>query len=163
MSISSSSSTDRASKGRRDKKDRGEACHRIGDVTRLTGLSADTLRYYEKIDLLRPVSRLVSGVRVYGEGDLSRLGFIQRAKAMNFSLDEIAQLLEMREDPPRARDEVHELTHRKLEKVESHMEELDTLRKELTLLINLCRGAEAGCPIIEDLDSKSKRKKSKRS
>lgn len=163
MSISSSSSTDHASKGRRDKKDRGEARHRIGDVTRLTGLSADTLRYYEKIKLLRPVGRLASGIRVYDERDLSRLRFIQRAKAMNFSLDEIAQLLEMREDPQHARDDVRELTHRKLEEVESHMEELDTLRKELTLLINLCRGAEAGCPIIEDLDSKPKRKKSKRS
>lgn len=162
MSISSSSSTDRASKGRRDKKDRGEARYRIGDVTRLTGLSADTLRYYEKIKLLRPINRSASGVRVYDERDLSRLGFIQRAKAMNFSLDEIARLLEMREDPQHARDEVRELTHRKLVEVESHMEELDTLRKELTLLISLCRGAEAGCPIIEDLDSKPKRKKSKR-
>lgn len=72
------------------------------------------------------------------------------------------RLLEMREDPQNARADVRELTHRKLEEVESHMEELDTLRKELTLLISLCRGAESGCPIIEDLDSKSKRKKAKR-
>lgn len=163
MSISSSSSTDRASTGLRDKKARGEVHHRIGDVTRLTGLSADTLRYYEKIKLLRPVNRAASGVRVYDERDLSRLGFIQRAKAMNFSLDDISRLLEMREDPRHARDDVRELTHRKLEEVESNMEELDTLRKELTLLINLCRSAEAGCPIIEDLDNTSKRKKSKRS
>jgi len=82
---------------------------------------------------------------------------------MNFSLEEIALLLEMREDPQCARDDVRELTHRKLEEVESHLDELDTLRKELTLLINLCRGAEAGCPIIEDLDSKPRRKKPKRS
>ena len=32
------------------------------------------------------------------------------------------------------------------------MEELDTLRRELTLLVNLCRDTEAGCPIIDDLD-----------
>lgn len=131
-------------------------------MTRLTGLSADTLRYYEKIKLLRPVGRSSSGIRVYDEGDLSRLRFIQRAKAMNFSLEEIARLLEMREDPQHARDEVRELTHRKLEEVENQMEELDTLRKELTLLVSLCRGAEAGCTIIEDLDSKPKCKKTKR-
>lgn len=160
MSISSASSTERPP--RPQKRDHGRSAYRIGDVTRLTGFSADTLRYYEKIDLLRPVRRSPSGVRVYDEGDLSRLRFIQRAKAMNFSLEEIARLLEMREDPQHARDEVRELTHRKLEEVESHMEELDTLRKELTLLINLCRGAEAGCPIIEDLDSKSKKKKTSR-
>jgi len=162
MSTSLSSNTERVSKARRNEKDHDRSRYRIGDVTRLTGLSADTLRYYEKIKLLRPVGRSSSGVRVYDEGDLSRLRFIQRAKAMNFSLEEIARLLEMREDPQHARDEVRELTHRKLEEVESHMDELDTLRKELTLLINLCRGAEAGCPIIEDLDSKSKSKKSKR-
>lgn len=158
MSISSSSSTD---PGPRKQQGREGSRYRIGDMTRLTGLSADTLRYYEKIKLLRPVGRSSSGVRVYDEGDLSRLRFIQRAKAMNFSLEEIARLLEMREDPQHARDEVRELTQRKLKDVESHMEELDTLRKELTLLVNLCRGADAGCPIIEDLDRKSKRKKSK--
>ena len=162
MSISSSSSTKRNSKLREAKKGRDNVQYRIGDVTRLTGLSADTLRYYEKIKLLQSVNRTASGVRVYDERDLSRLQFIQRAKAMNFSLEEIARLLEMREDPQNARDEVRELTHQKLEEVESHMEELDTLRKELTLLINLCRGAEAGCPIIEDLDSKPKRRKPKR-
>lgn len=162
MSISSSSSTKRNSKLREAKKGRDNVQYRIGDVTRLTGLGADTLRYYEKIKLLQPVNRTASGIRVYDERDLSRLRFIQRAKAMNFSLEEIARLLEMREDPQNARDEVRELTHQKLEDVESHMEVLDTLRKELTLLINLCRGAEAGCPIIEDLDSKPKRRKPKR-
>jgi len=147
---------------RKDKKDRDSVQYRIGDVTRITGLSADTLRYYEKIKLLRPVSRAASGVRVYDELDLSRLRFIQRAKSMNFSLDEIARLLEMREDPQNARDDVRELTRRKRKEVEDHLEELDTLRKELTLLINLCRGSEAGCPIIDDLDSRATRKKPKR-
>ncbi len=141
MSTSSSSNTDRRHYG-------------IGDVTRLTGLSADTLRYYEKIKLLPLVQRKASGVRSYDERDLSRLRFIQRAKTMNFSLGEIAQLLEMREAPQHARDDVRELTRRKLEAVECQMEELETLRKELTLLLNLCRGAEAGCPIIDDLESR---------
>ncbi len=131
-------------------------------MTRLTGLSADTLRYYEKIKLLRPIGRSASGVRVYDDGDLSRLRFIQRAKAMNFSLEEIARLVEMREDPQHARDEVRELTYRKLKDIENHMKELGTLRKELILLVNLCRGAEAGCPIIEGLDNKPKLKKTKR-
>lgn len=139
-------------KPRNDKQGSSQAQYRIGDVTRLTGLSADTLRYYEKIGLLRPVSRSPSGVRAYDERDLSRLRFIQRAKTMNFSLDEIARLLEMREDPQHARDEVRELTHQKLYEVESHMKELGTLRKELALLLNLCRSSEAGCPIIEGLD-----------
>jgi DNA-binding transcriptional MerR regulator len=128
------------------------AQYRIGEIAALTGLSADTLRYYEKFGLLPPVHRAASGVRIYDARDLSRLRFILRAKSMNFSLEEIARLLEMREDPQHARDEVRELTHQKLQEVESSMEALETLRRELTLLINLCHGSDAGCPIIDDLD-----------
>ena len=135
--------------------------YRIGDITRIIGLSADTLRYYEKIRLLLPVHRTTSGIRLYNESDLSRLRFIRRAKSMSFTLNEIARLLEMREDPQHARDEVRELTKRKLEEVESHMKELGTLRNELTLLINLCRGSDTGCPIIEDLDIHPEQKKPK--
>jgi len=127
--------------------------YKISAVTAQLGISADTLRYYEKIGLLPQIHRAASGMRAYRKRDLSRLRFIQRAKSMNFSLKEIGKLLEMREDPQNARDDVRDLTYRKLEEVEDHMEELITLRKELSLLINLCRGAEAGCPIIDDLES----------
>lgn len=58
----------------------------------------------------------------------------------------------MREDPQHARDDVRALTQRKLAEVEEHLAELDTLRKELQLLVNLCRGTRDGCPIIEDID-----------
>jgi len=126
--------------------------YRIGQVTELLGISADTLRYYEKLGLLAPVQRSPAGLRIYTGPDLSRLRFIQRAKSMNFSLSEIAQLLEMRADPQHARVEVRELTRHKLQEVEAHLNQLKTLRNELTLLLNLCMGSEDGCPIIEDLD-----------
>ncbi len=142
-------------------KEGGATRYRIGEVTRLTGFSADTLRYYEKLKLLPSVARSVSGARIYDEGDLSRLRFIQRAKTMNFSLEEIARLLEMRAAPQEARDEVRELTHKKLDEVQAHIKTLDALRGELQLLVNLCSGAGAGCPIIEDLDSRKKRRSSR--
>ncbi len=126
--------------------------YRIGEVTRLTGLSADTLRYYEKIGLLPPVARNAGGVRIYDEADLSRLRFIQRAQKMNFRLEEIGMLLKMRADPRHARDEVRELTARKLAEVEHRLEALTLLRNELTLLLNLCRGSAEGCPIIEGIE-----------
>jgi len=132
----------------------GYTYYSIGDIAGLTGLSADTLRYYEKIKLLPPIRRSASGMRSYDSRDLSRLRFIQRAKTMNFSLEEIGRLLEMREDPQNVREEVRELTHQKLEAVEHQLAELETLRKELTLLVNLCRGAEDGCPIIDDMNSR---------
>ncbi len=129
------------------------SAYRISDVSRLLGISTDTLRYYEKIGLLPAVQRSTGGVRIYRDRDLSRLRFIRRAQAMNFSLAEIGELLQMREDPQHARDEVRELTRRKLAEVERQLGELDTLRRELQLLVNLCRGTSDGCPIIEGIDT----------
>ncbi|MFQ5642604.1 MAG: heavy metal-responsive transcriptional regulator [Thiogranum sp.] len=128
--------------------------YRISVVSKRLGLSADTLRYYEKIALIPKVQRSDGGVRLYSEADLSRLRFIRRAQAMNFSLAEIGDLLNMREDPQHARDEVRELTRRKLAAVEQQLTELDTLRRELQLLVNLCAGSKDGCPIIDGIDKK---------
>ena len=71
---------------------------------------------------------------------------------MNFSLAEIRELLELREDPRHVRDEVSALAARKLEAIEAQLDDLTTLRNELTLLLNLCQNANEGCPILETLD-----------
>jgi DNA-binding transcriptional MerR regulator len=134
----------------------------IGDIGRLLDLSADTLRYYEKIGLLPRVSRSASGIRRYGDKDVSRLRFIQRAQKMGFSLAEIAQLLAMRDNPQGARESVRRLTAAKLDAVEAHLKELTLLRNEMRLLLNLCRGAKAGCPIIETMDELAAPKRRKR-
>jgi len=128
---------------------------KIGEVTKQTGLSADTLRYYEKFGLITGVSRNPSGIRLYSEKNLSQLNFIKRAQHMNFSLQEIKNLLSMREDPQHAKDSVRQLTADKLKNIEEQLTELSTLKNELTLLLNLCRGSKEGCPIIEDIDTRS--------
>ncbi len=128
--------------------------YRIGDIGKQLGLSTDALRYYEKIGLLQNISRTASGIRVYSDKNISCLKFIQRAQKMNFTLAEIKDLLQMREDPQHARVEVRELSHRKLAEIETHLQDLTTLRNELTLLMNLCTGSKNGCPIIEGIEDK---------
>ena len=125
--------------------------YRIGDVTKKIGLTADTLRYYEKIKLLPKISRNASGIREYDDKDISKLKFIKRAQRMNFSLDEIKKLLSMREDPQNAKYSIRQLTADKLTDIENQVSELTTLQNELRLLLNLCRGSEDGCPIIDDI------------
>jgi len=127
--------------------------YRIGEVTKKLSLSADTLRYYEKFGLLTNVSRTASGIRQYDDKDISKLKFIKRAQRMNFSLDEIKNLLSMREDPQHAKDCVRQLTADKLDDIEKQVIELTTLQNELRLLLNLCRGSADGCPIIDDIDN----------
>ena len=68
------------------------------------------LYVYEKSDLLPRVSRNESGRCIYTEQDISKLRFIIRAKKMNFSLSEIADLLQMRQKPQAVKDEVRLLT-----------------------------------------------------
>jgi len=127
--------------------------YKIGEVTEQTGISADTLRYYEKFGLLTAISRNASGVRQYTDKDISKLKFIKRAQHMNFSLNEIKDLLSMREDPQHAKNSVRQLTDDKLKHIEAQLTELSTLRNELQLLLNLCRGSKDGCPIIEGIDT----------
>jgi len=126
--------------------------YQIGEVTRQLGISADTLRYYEKIHLLPPIARGPSGLRMYDDQDLSRLRFIRRAQHMGFSLKEIARLLEFREDPQRARQETRQLAGEKLAFLDGRLTELQSLRNELQLLINLCAAGDDGCPIITGLE-----------
>lgn len=129
---------------------------RIGEAAEAAGLSVDTLRYYERLGLLGRVPRTPGGARLYGERELSRLRFIRRAQRMRFSLEEIGALLAMRDDPRGAREAVRRLTAEKLAEVEAALADLETLRDELTLLLNLCRGGAGGaCPILERLDGEA--------
>lgn len=132
----------------------------IGEVRVKTGLSHDTLRYYEKIGLLKKVARDAGGRRRYDDGDLSRLAFIQRSQAVNFSLQEIAGLLHFRDNPVSAKPEVLALTEQKYREVVGQIAMLGQLRAELDLLLNLCRSESGGeCPIIESLDAANGKEK----
>ncbi len=125
---------------------------KIGEVTEALDISADTLRYYEKIKLLPRVGRTVGGVRHYSRNDLGRIRYIQHAQRMGFSLQEISDLLSFREKPTEAKPQVRELARAKLKRIEEHLRELRALQKEFKSLIGQCAEAEDHCPILERLD-----------
>lgn len=130
-----------------------QAQYKISDVAELTGLSADTLRYYERIGLLKHVPRTAGGARRYSEKNLVSLRFIQRAQKMNFSLAEIAQLLQLREAPAQACGEVQGIAQIKLREIEEHIKELTLLQSELESLVKQCRPASTdGCAILQGLE-----------
>ena len=66
---------------------------RVGELADRSGVSASTLRYYEKLGLLRPASRSPSGYREYTKETLDQIALIRRAKELGFSLREIRSLL----------------------------------------------------------------------
>ena len=102
-----------------------------------TGLSADTLRYYEKIGLLRHVARDASGFRVYGPRDLEWIGFILRLKDTGMTLGDIiryADLRELGDTTLAARQALLETHAEKLqERLERDREHLDALQAKIEL------------------------------
>lgn len=69
----------------------------IGDVAERTGLSLRTIRHYEEVGLLPEAQRSAGGFRLYGEGAVSRLLLIKRMKPLDFTLEEMRDLIEVRE------------------------------------------------------------------
>ena len=95
---------------------------RVGELSQRSGVSASTLRYYEKLGLLQRASRSASGYREYTKEALDQLGLIQRAKELGFSLREIRSLLARPRGAPR---------EAVLAAVASKLAELERARKDL--------------------------------
>ncbi|MGH8307456.1 MAG: MerR family transcriptional regulator [Gammaproteobacteria bacterium] len=124
----------------------------IGGAAETLGMSPDTLRYYEKINLVPRAGKNGSGRREYSEKDLARLRFVQRAQRIGFSLTEIGRLLKLRENPGKASKATRLLAEEKCREMDENLHNLKNVRNELTLLLNLCNGNTKDCPIIERLD-----------
>ncbi|RMB61581.1 MerR family transcriptional regulator [Tessaracoccus antarcticus] len=65
----------------------------IGEVAERTGLSLRTIRYYEEVGLVTPSTRSQGGFRLYSEVDVARLELVKRMKPLDFSLEEMGELL----------------------------------------------------------------------
>lgn len=129
----------------------------IGQLAKRAGVAIDTVRYYERNDLLSPAGRLASGYRRYGEAELKRLRFIRRAKALGFTLEDIRGLLSLSDERNVAK--VKHAAESKLSDVEQRIAELQRIRKGLRTLIAACPGhgrAEA-CPILNALNQEEPR------
>jgi len=123
----------------------------IGQLAKRAGVAVDTVRYYERNDLLSPTSRLASGYRRYGDAELKRLRFIRRAKALGFTLAEIRGLLSLSAERNVAK--VKRAAEAKLANIEQRIDELERIGGGLRTLIQACPGhgrAEA-CPILNAL------------
>lgn len=123
---------------------------RIGDLARQVGVTASMVRYYEEIGLLPPADRTESDYRVYNQADVERLRFIQRAKELDFSLEEIGEILALREHGEAPCAYVINQIGAKIEEVDRKMAALIRLKAELVQL-----QAEATHLPIADIEAKS--------
>lgn len=127
----------------------------IGELAKRAGVAIDTVRYYEREGLLPKPPRQRSGYRRYEQGDVLRLRFIRRAKALGFTLEEIGGLLELSE---RRNDDMADLKQAadlRLQALDTRIAELERVRAGLQQLVTTCpgHGALATCPILAALSS----------
>ena len=124
----------------------------IGTVADMSGVSAKAIRYYESIGLIEAASRSHSGYRIYGERDLRTLRFIQRARSLGFSVEEVGALLKLWRDTDRHSAQVKALAGRHVEEIDRKIAELGGMRDTLTDLMEHCHGDNRpDCPILDDL------------
>ena len=108
---------------------------RAGELARLTAVSTDTLRHYERVGVLpRPV-RSQNGYRLYPAESLERVRLIRRALAIGFTLAELAGILRTREMGGIPCAQVRELAGSKLQHLEKHVGEMTALRDHLRDLL----------------------------
>jgi MerR family mercuric resistance operon transcriptional regulator len=143
----------------------GQALH-IGTAAKQTGLSIDTIRFYQKSGLLKPPARTAAGYRVFNETEIAELQFIARAQDLGFTLAEIKELLSLRNENGRACPEVRGLIHRKLQNVRQKIAALKQLESELARGLRSCDRAlkrppapQRGCPVIEEITTGRTRRK----
>ncbi|KZC15917.1 MULTISPECIES: MerR family DNA-binding protein [Gammaproteobacteria] len=123
----------------------------IGRLALAADVHIETVRYYQRVGLLREPERPLGGVRRYEHQDLARLQFIRRAKTMGFTLDEIAGLLHLK--GKRACEQTRRMTEHKLLDVRRKLEDLKRLETELMQLADDCAHAPRGehCPTLNFL------------
>lgn len=122
----------------------------IGRLAAQAHVSVDTVRYYERAQLLPPPSRTAAGYRAYPPAVVHRLRFIRRAKDLGFSLDEIRDLLALSDQRGTGVAMIREIAARRLADVEERLAELTRLRDGLGQLVDACpgHGDPGQCPII---------------
>lgn len=133
---------------------------RISELSQRSGLSKDTLRYYEKQGLIPPPERSSSGYRNYTDDILLQVRFISCAKAVGFSLKECEQLLAIfRQRDAYTCEEVKQLAEQKLLAIEEQMKALADMHTTLqNISAACCGGSESAihCSILGRLETSAK-------
>lgn len=120
----------------------------IGTLAERSGVSVETIRYYQRRSLLDEPVKPTGGFRHYPEEAVKRILFIRRAQALGFTLEEIQGLLAL--DQRKACLETREIAAHKVELITQKIADLSKIKKSLARLVRSCdaSAADAPCPII---------------
>jgi DNA-binding transcriptional MerR regulator len=125
----------------------------IGEIATHSGVSVDTVRYYERLKLLPRAARSSGGFRIFPSETVERIRFIKQAQEIGFSLGEIKQLFSTGGGSKQCRA-VREFLLEKLSDLETKIEQMQSFKDVLTGHLTDCErelkthGEQAACPVL---------------
>jgi len=130
--------------------------YNIGQAAQASGMTAKMIRHYEAGGLIPKTARTYSGYRLYNDKDIHMLRFIKNARTLGFSIKQISDLMVLWRDQGRPSSKVKSLAQEHIKMIETKIEELSAMKKELSKLIDCCRGDERpDCPILDALTNRN--------
>lgn len=123
----------------------------ISSLAQAAGVNVETIRFYQRRGLLAEPVKPLGGIRRYGEAEVARVLFIKAAQRIGFTLDEIAQLLQL--DDGTQCKEARAIAEHKLADVRQRLSDLLRIEAALAQLVDRCasRRGQVSCPLIEAL------------
>ncbi|WP_312309592.1 Cu(I)-responsive transcriptional regulator [Acinetobacter variabilis] len=125
----------------------------IGQAAKRSGISAKMIRYYEDIGLLPNPKRSDSGYRVYSEDDIKTLSFIQHARELGFSSEQMKELLGLWLNDARHSSDVKQLAQKHIELLQQKISDMQNMMKILQQSVAQCAGDEqSDCQILKQIE-----------
>ena len=123
----------------------------IGEASRLSGVSIETIRYYEREGIISKAGRTATGRRSYTDAEISELRFIKRCRELGFSIHDAVALRHLADAPSDACETVEQLGRKHLLNVQVKLAELRQLESALTELVANCANGQSDCPMLDAL------------
>src|SRR6476646_8602748 len=122
----------------------------IGELSKLTGVHVETIRYYERIKMLPKPPRTAGGRRTYGATHVRVLAFIKRSRELGFSPDDVRTLLRLGGPDKASCRQVREIALDHLSDIRARISDLRKLERLLKKAVARCAGTTAPeCPVLE--------------
>ncbi len=127
----------------------------IGKLAAAANVNVETIRYYQRLNLIREPDKPIQGYRKYPASHISRIRFIKRSQQLGFTLKEISDLLELGDGHCQ---EVQELATQKIHKIDERISDLQAMSEALNDLLSRCHAGgqkDAQCALIEILANRT--------
>ncbi|WP_017903251.1 Cd(II)/Pb(II)-responsive transcriptional regulator [Pseudomonas asplenii] len=127
---------------------------KIGELAKLTDCQVETIRYYEKENLLPEPARSEGNYRLYTQAHVERLTFIRNCRSLDMTLEEIRSLLDLRDSPRDQCESVNALVDEHIHHVKARIDGLLALQAQLLDLRQRCGGGPEAdqCAILQRLE-----------